>query len=69
VLSVAEQIAWSLQEINERGKELLEEAEYHSAAAALEPSLIQAGLDAIKAHLKKEGDLRSKAVKESLIAA
>src|SRR5919106_5558493 len=35
VLNVAEQIAWSLQEINERGKELLEEAEHHSAAEAL----------------------------------
>jgi hypothetical protein len=69
VLSVADQIAWSLQEIIERGKELLEEAEYHSAAGALEPSLIQIGLDAIRAHLNKEGDLRSKAIEESLIAA
>ncbi len=69
VLSVADQIAWSLQEIIERGKELLEEAEYHSAAGALEPSLIQIVLDAIRAHLNKEGDLRSKAIEESLIAA
>ena len=65
---VADQLAWSLRQITEKGKELLEEAEYASAAQALDPALVQVGLKAIQAHLDNEGDLRSKAIKDSLIA-
>ena len=65
---VADQVAWALQQIKERGKELLEEADHGPAAQMLEPSLVQAGLDSIKAHLEKEGDLRTKAIADNLIA-
>ena len=68
VASVTEQLTWSFQQIRERGKELLEEAEHGSAAQKLEPSLVQSGIDAIRAHLDKNGDLRSKAIKDNLIS-
>ena len=67
VRSVAQQITWSLQQIRERGQELLEEAEHGSAAQMVDPSLLQAGIEAIRDHLDKTGDLRSKAVEEKLI--
>jgi hypothetical protein len=69
VRSVAEQITWALQQIQQRGKELLEEAEHQTAAQMLEPELLQIAMGAIKSHLDKEGDLRSKAIAEHLIAA
>ena len=66
---VADQISWALGQITEKGKELLEEAEYTPAAQTLDPALVQAGLQAIQSHLENEGDLRSKAIKDKLIAA
>ena len=69
VSTVAEQITWSLQQIRDSSKELLGEAEHSSAAQLLDPSLVQTGIDAIKAHLNKEGDLRSKAVQDDLISS
>ena len=65
---VEDQVSWALQQITERGKELLEEAEHASAAQALDPALVQTGLKDIRAHLDKEGDLRAKAIRENLIA-
>ncbi len=65
---VAEQVDWSLQQIKERSKELLEEAEHSEAARLLEPSLVQTAVDAIRSHLEKQGDLRGKAVAEKLIS-
>jgi hypothetical protein len=67
VQGVAEQVAWALQQIQHRSKELLDEADYHSAAQILEPSLVQTAIDAIRSHLDKQGDLRSKAIEENLI--
>ena len=67
IQSVAEQLSWSFQQIREKCNELLEEAEHQSAAEKLEPSLVENGIDAIRAHLDKNGDLRSKAIKENLI--
>ena len=68
VVGIPGQIAWALQQIDEKCKELLEEAEHSSAAQILDPSLVQAAQDAIRAHLDKEGDLRSKAIKDNLIS-
>lgn len=69
VQRVEAQVTWALQQIQQRGKELLEEAEYRSAAQMLEPALIQTAIDAIRSHLDQEGDLRSKAIEENLIAS
>ncbi|MDH3600401.1 MAG: hypothetical protein OEU26_12270 [Candidatus Tectomicrobia bacterium] len=69
VQRVEEQVAWALQQIQHKSKELLDEADYRSAARMLETGLVQTAIDAIKSHLDKQGDLRSKAIKENLIAA
>lgn len=63
------QVSWTLQQIQQRSKELLEEAEHHAAAQRLDPALIQTAIDAIRSHLDREGDLRSQAIAENLIAA
>jgi hypothetical protein len=67
ITGVAEQIAWSLQQIQENSEELFGAAEHSSAAKELDPSLVQTAITAIKAHLDKEGDLRSKAISDDLI--
>jgi len=66
---VADQVDWSLQQIKERSKELLEEAEHSEAAGMLEPSLVESAVESIRSHLEKQGDLRAKAVAEKLISA
>ena len=65
---VADQLSWAMRQITEKGKELLKEAEYTSAADTLNPALVRAGLKAIQTHLENEGDLRSQAIKDNLIA-
>lgn len=66
---VEEQVGWSLQQIQQHGRELLEEAEHHDAAQLLDPALLQGAIDAIRSHLEQEGDLRAQAIAENLIAA
>ena len=58
-----------MEQIQTKCKELLEEAEYGPAAQSLEPSLVQGGIAAIKAHLEKVGDLRSKAIADGLLTS
>ena len=64
---VADQVDWALQQIRENGKELLKEADYGPAAQLLEPSLVEAAIDSIRAHLDKHRDLRPQAIEEKLI--
>ena len=66
---VEAQVSWALQQIQQRGEALLEEADYHAAARTLDPALVQGAIDAIRSHLAQEGDLRSQAIAENLIAA
>lgn len=68
IQGVEAQVTWSLQQIQQQGKALLEAAEHHQAAQQLEPDLVQHAIDAIRSHLAQEGDLRSKAMAENLIA-
>ena len=65
--STAQQVTWSLEQIQTKCQELLEEAEHGPAAQSLEPSLVQSGIAAIRAHLEKEGDLRAKAIADQLL--
>lgn len=67
VQRVAEQVEWSLVQIADNGKALLEEAQHGEAAARLNPSLVQTALNAVRAHLVQQGDLRSHAIAEKLI--
>jgi hypothetical protein len=66
--TVAEQVTWALQQIEQRGQALLEEAQYGAAAQQLEPSMVQTALQAIRTHLEQQGDLRGQAMTENLIA-
>ena len=68
VNTVAKQVEWSFQKMQNSAKELLEEAEYAQAAQLLEPALVASAIDAIKVHLAKHSELRSKAIEENLIA-
>ncbi len=66
---MAEQVDWALQQIEHKSRELLEEAEHGEAAQMLDPAMVHRAVEAIRSHLDKEGDLRSQAIAENLIAA
>ena len=42
---------------------------YPAAAAVLDPALLTSALDAVRAHLEKEGDLRAHAIAQGLLVA
>ena len=65
----ASQLAWSLGHLRAHAQQLLAEAGYPAAAAALDPVLLAAALDAVPAHLEKEGDLRAHAIAQGLLVA
>ena len=69
LVDIAPQVAWSLEQIREQGQQLLEEAGYPDAAGSLDEEMITAATQAVMAHLEKEGDLRSRAIDQELIAA
>jgi len=69
LVDIASQISWSLAQIREQGKQLLEEAGHPEEAASLDDELVQAATEAIMPHLETEGDLRTKAIEHGLIAA
>ena len=69
LVDIASQISWSLAHIRDQGKQLLEEAGYPDEATSLDDKLVQTAAEAIVAHLENEGDLRSKAIEQGLIAA
>ena len=63
------QISWSLAHIRDHGQQLLEEAEHPAEARSLDPEMVRAATEAISAHLEKEGDLRSQAIRQGLLVA
>lgn len=63
------QLAWSLAHIREQGQQLLAEAGYPTEAAALDHAMVVAALDAVRAHLDQEGDLRVHAIAQGLLVA
>jgi len=69
LVDIPSQISWSLTQIREQGRDLLREAGYPEEAGALDGELVRAATEAIKAHLEKEGDLRSRAIEQGLIVA
>jgi hypothetical protein len=69
VVDMASQLAWSLAHLREQGQQLLAEAGHPDAASALDHEMVGAALEAVVAHLDKEGDLRSRAIEQGLIAA
>ena len=45
------------------------EAGHPDAAAALDPALLAAAVDAVQAHVEQEGDLRTQAIAQGLLVA
>jgi hypothetical protein len=69
LVDTASQLSWSLTQIREQGQQLLAEAGYPDEVASLDQEMVDAALEAVIAHLEKEGDLRSKAIEQGLIVA
>jgi hypothetical protein len=69
VVETASQLTWSLMHLRENAQQLLAEAGYPDAAAALDPAMLAAVLDAVPAHVEREGDLRSHAIAQGLLVA
>ena len=69
LVDTAPQIAWSLEQIREQGQQLLQEAGCTDGAGPLDEEMVKAATEAVMAHLEKEGDLRSRAIDQELIAA
>ena len=69
LVDIAPQISWSLEQIREQGRQLLEDAGYPDDAASLDEAMVKSATEAVMAHLEKEGDLRSRAIDRELIAA
>ncbi len=69
VRDIESQIAWSLTQIRENGKELLADAGFPDAAASLDLDMLGAAEAAIKERLAEDPALLSKAVDQGLIAA
>ena len=67
VKRVADQVAWALEQIEQQGTTLLQEAEHHDAAKMLEPALVHTAIEAITSHLAKHAALRPQAIEEKLI--
>jgi hypothetical protein len=67
--TVATQVEWAYQQIQDNAKELLEEADHGPAAELLQPALVASAIDSIKTHLEKHSGLRPKAIEENLIAS
>lgn len=63
------QMDYSLEQFRQQTATYLSEAGYPEAAANLDPEMVNAAADAIKAHLAAEGDLIPDAVSKDLIAA
>ncbi len=68
LVDIEPQISWALELIREQGQQLLEEAGYPDDAGSLDGEMVRAATEAVVAHLEKEGDLRSKAIDQELIA-
>ena len=69
VVETVSQLAWSLTHLRAHAQQLLADAGYPAAAAALDPALLAAALDAVPAHLEQEGDLRTHAIAQGLLVA
>jgi len=69
MVDMASQFAWSLAHLRAHGRQLLADAGYPAAAAALDPARLDAALDALVAHLDREGDVRAHAVAQGLLVA
>ena len=68
LVEIDPQVSWSLQQLREQGQALLAEAGYADEAASMDSEMVGAATEAIVAHLESEGDLRTHAIQQGLIA-
>jgi hypothetical protein len=69
VIDTASQLAWSLAHLREHAQQLLADAGYPAEAASLDPAMLASALEAVRAHVEKEGDLRAHAIAQGLLVA
>ena len=69
LVDTTSQFAWSVAHLRAHAQQLLADAGYPAAAASLDPALLASALDAVRAHLEKEGDLRAHAIAQGLLVA
>jgi len=69
VVDSASQLAWSLAHLRAHGQQLLADAGYPDAAAALDPTMLETALDAVVTHLDTAGDLRTHAIAQGVLVA
>jgi hypothetical protein len=62
------QLSWSLAQVRDQGRQLLAESGHPEAAELLDQELLGAVTQAVMEHLEKEGDVRSQAIEQGLIA-
>ena len=67
IVAVADQVDWSLQQVNERTAELLAEADQGEAAGLLDSEMLAAAVGQIRNHLEQQGDLRGQAISAGVI--
>src|SRR5437764_9988766 len=69
VVETASQLACSLAHLRSHAQQLLADAGHPSAAAALDPAMLEAALADVVAHLDQEGDLRAHAIARGVLVA
>ena len=69
VTGTAEQLSWSLAHISRSMPALLAEAGYPDEANSVADNMLESATLAISEHLKKEGDLRPKAIAQGALEA
>jgi hypothetical protein len=69
MVDTASQLAWSLGYLRAHAQQLLADAGYPAEAASLDPALLEAAVEAVRAHVEKEGDLRVHAIAQGLLVA
>ena len=67
VSEINKQIDWALGQIKDQGRQLLSDAGHTAGAESWDQEMVEAATNAIKDHLKEEGDLRSQAIAQGLI--
>lgn len=69
LVRIADQVEWALSQIQDKGQELLEQAEYPDAAKLLDAAMVAKALDGIRSYLERNSELRGQAIAEKLINA
>ena len=66
---VEQQLEWALGQVEKETSKLLEEAGYPDEANSVDDTMVKSATLAISEHLKKEGDLRPKAIAQGALEA